>query len=148
MSLEVDSDEQAKLLVEWLTVVNECVKCKVLFKEINNIGFWRCSQHTAVSVNGIYPCCGRKISIVGSTTINNGCVPADHNSQSKCPYTRINNVEIPAPIIKKWFDVSKLKGIIVEEFEERRKKRQTGVKIARYDYKSKYNDIPIILNVF
>ena len=145
MTLEILSKEWAPLIVEWLSIRNICRKCGVVYYEIDNIGFWRCSQHPGFVQGDKWSCCGRPIL---ARYISNGCVPADHNLYVTGPYSIKNHIEVPMAIIKQYFDVEKLKGIVLDEFQNRINNQNYKITIARYDFKSLYNNEKIIINTF
>jgi hypothetical protein len=68
------------------------LKCKNghWYKEINNLGQWRCTQHACQDYDyskGEWPCC-RKTGVTEA-----GCIPADHNC-TRWPFTAAHTLGV------------------------------------------------------
>lgn len=89
-----------------------CCICKAKYQETNNLGSWRCYQHTGNISNGRWTCCN--LSTGNSTTISKfygtglstpemGCIRCDHRV-SYDPYTsETGTIEMPT----KWYNLLK-----------------------------------------
>jgi hypothetical protein len=98
-----------KIIYKWETEELRCVNCGLPYKEIDNIGKWKCKQHVSLwndRVRGIkygpdcWDCCGDKVNFAGIKHVPmkpRGCVPADHTTNPTA-YTITNDVPIPANI--------------------------------------------------
>lgn len=82
-------------LTDWENLNLKCARCGVPFREIDNIGQWKCSQHCSVSVptvGEVWSCCGRPVK--AWIRPNEGCVKADH-SPNTAPFSNEDDIPLP-----------------------------------------------------
>jgi hypothetical protein len=79
------TNKQQTQLRDWISIEYQCDRCRVFFRECNNIGQWKCLCHTLpfnYNSDGIFhrkgqwDCCGRPMYELMPST--NGCTPCDH----------------------------------------------------------------------
>jgi hypothetical protein len=89
----------------------ECARCRLQFREIENIGAWQCTQHAialndfdydivAIKERGVWPCCGARIKVNRAT--DQGCVPCDHTPVYRL-WTPHDDYAIPSAITRALF---------------------------------------------
>jgi hypothetical protein len=101
------SKEWQKKIEEWQQVERRCLKCGLLFYEMDNIGKWQCKQHV-LDYNhtqdgifykaGSWDCCGKKEKR-GRELRANGCVRSDHTILFS-PYTEKDDLSIEKALIE------------------------------------------------
>lgn len=105
-----------------------CVRCGNDFRDIDNIGSWKCTQHAYANLlNGelipgqhLWPCCGKPVKVDRLTDI--GCVPCDHTIK-KMPWEDMDDINIPQAIVSTDFVSINPKAMIDEKkFKESREK--------------------------
>lgn len=86
----------------------KCVRCRVTYYELDNIGGWRCWQHTRGIKDGRFLCCNMPTNKYTAQEYydgckdvrQRGCVQCDHTTQSE-PYTELNGiVRVPVRIMQ------------------------------------------------
>lgn len=125
----------------------ECVNCGMIYRESENIGRWKCSQHVQfpeINRGEIWTCCKRK-SKGRPWPINYGCVKSDHTVLN-CPYDESHDIPLPAYIARKMGIETYLPSVIkvgsefdFENYKDEKDKVMTKknyVKIRRYDIQS------------
>lgn len=114
------------MLKNWTTIKLRCVKCGIMFREIDNIGRWECWQHPTIEIPAPgqkWPCCQKKCKI-GLTADNRGCVKSDH-SILLAPFDQAWNSPIPKIIFKQFGLPPGTPSIIAQD--------ENSVTVARYD---------------
>lgn len=73
-----------QVIARWATEDRVCVRCGLLYKEIENLGTWRCSQHAWPEPQGPrWTCCGQVVRVTPSPVVK-ACVRADHCDLPGC----------------------------------------------------------------
>src|SRR5688500_12169652 len=135
-----------KILRQWEEIEKKCTNCGVLFKEINNIGQWKCMGHTRDwndIGNGLnygpnkWDCCGStNRKKMNGVMYPNGCTRCDHTTLS----SRLTNIDdIPLPVVLYSAVNPKSESILSEkELPKDKKNTQTitsYIFVRRYDWK-------------
>jgi hypothetical protein len=121
-----------------------CVNCGMSYKESDNIGRWKCSQHPyfpSVSVGGIWPCCG-KLSKPKPVPMGGGCVRCDHTVLN-CSYDSRHDIPLPKFVAERIGVDRTLPSVVkvgsqedIEDYdneEEKKDARDNYVTVRRYD---------------
>lgn len=86
------------LLNLWIVETRTCTSCGENYKEIDNLGSWRCAQHPLEAIYdqrkgyAVYQCCGKKK--IGRSLGTNGCVRSDHTVLN-IPYYDMHDIKLP-----------------------------------------------------
>lgn len=97
-----------QLLKDWSSLDQMCGRCGQHYKEIENIGSWRCKQHAREwnsFTNGTFyganawDCCGSKFH-ENNSEYARACVPSDHNRLDFGYEKPENDVVIPRVFLK------------------------------------------------
>jgi hypothetical protein len=104
----VPDDRWRGIIYNWQNKIHRCTNCRKEYLEIENIGQWKCMQHTSqwntlenpgkYRAENRWDCCGKTIYRYRGPP-NFGCIRCDH-TDSPGPYTQTHNVPIPPSIIK------------------------------------------------
>ncbi len=144
-------EESAYLLLDedWNNIIHKwnqeelkCTRCKMLFKEIENIGLWKCSQHASEYLSGrtsqkqYWSCCNR-IYLGNNSLKNIGCIKADHTTL-KIPFNEDH--DMPIPIALSEFMNLNGKSVVFKEFEDissiqGKEELYDTIQIRRFDWK-------------
>lgn len=89
----------APILTQLENDKRRCLYCNSFYKNIENIGSWKCSWHPqATDHDGFFLCCGRAAP-------TNGCQPCDHNSTAPAGVARWNLenylIDVPTAIVER-----------------------------------------------
>jgi len=129
-----------RLSLDWQDVIRSwaverlCIRCNVTYREIENLGRWRCGDHP-LSLNrsgdgrnhreGRYECCGYAISPHDRQAFRGrwgrGCTASDH-SEFERPYDERDRIILPPEVLR-----------IVKGFLERGAHSAGGFVIPRLD---------------
>jgi len=94
-----------------------CAICKAMYREMENMGSWKCWQHTGDLVNNMWTCCrlvvtqfGRGEDAFYQSTFppvnQQGCVRCDHKPSIR-PYTRNDSVLLTSQQLKPFSGMAK-----------------------------------------
>lgn len=86
-------------LDNWKARWGACGVCGERFREFDNVGAWKCTQHADEPSGGAYSCCGDLVR-PSPHPRRKGCVRADHNALATHPgsppprYTYVHDVKL------------------------------------------------------
>lgn len=141
-------DKEWKDVVKrWQTLLLECARCGTLYKEIDNIGTWKCHQHSlgwnyqgkgTFREKSQWDCCGEKMkhNLPGDPR---GCVRGDH-SPDDVVYSRKDDIVLPNVVLN--FIVTQPKSTIrdkneriLENYYPTDEEFDDNVIVRRFDWK-------------
>lgn len=122
-----------KAVRSWTRRVLTCESCGQQFRQINNIGRWRCSQHWwpgfPPKKGEKWRCCG-KVEVGTPSWKSEGCVPADHTLE-EVPYDTGHDLLAPKTVFS--FVRTARKSVVSDLSEEGTEAFSMNVRIRRFD---------------